>query len=334
LRLSLNESPFPPEEESLSLLARYGSRANLYIIEELHRDFMEALSRYVGIDEEFLDVYPGSSYLIVLMLIYAKVRGLPLVMPYPSFHPIYRLAGEFGVEVVNVPLGNGDFSLDPSLLLEAGRGKIVYFSNPNNPTSNLLVSDVGLVRELSEEADSVFIDEAYYEFSGVTLKDLVRELGNLVIVRTFSKAFSLAGIRLGYGILGDVIRRRLKRLRIGYEVSVLSEAMGLGALRSVERMRERVKEICRVRDSSISQLRMLGVRVAESRTNFLFIDVGTDCRYVRDELKARGIEVLCFRDVEVLGKDFPTFIRVTVGSEKDMRYFTASLEEILSRVSR
>lgn len=329
LRLHMNESPYPPSRTSLEYVSKYSGFLNLYHVEQLYEELLNELSNYVGIDKKFIELFSSSSSVLTLMLTYVKVTNSGLVLTHPTFHVMYQLLSNYGIQSVYVRLNRDDFTLDTGKLLEVSEGRVVYLINPNNPTSNLLLEDPEVLRRVAERARAVFVDEAYHEFSGLTFRDLVMEYNNIAVIRTVSKAFSLAGARFGYLIVSEKMKKVLNGLRIGYEVPITTQAAVLGALRDRNYMKEVVNKIIETREETRRALASAGLRVVESKTNFLFVDLGRPCRKYWELLKKEEILTLCLENVDEL-KEFGNYLRVTVGKREEMSLFVKKLLEVLN----
>uniref|UniRef100_A0A7J3X855 histidinol-phosphate transaminase n=1 Tax=Thermofilum pendens TaxID=2269 RepID=A0A7J3X855_THEPE len=324
LRLHMNESPYPPPPLAVELASRYAGLANLYEVEELEEQLLDELSAYAGVERENIDLYAGSSEALLVALVLAKVLGLEVVVTRPTFFLAYELAESIGVRLVPVRLRGQEFSLDGEELLRAAEGRLVYLANPNNPTGNVVLSDEDLLARLARRARMVFLDEAYYEFSGVTFKDAAVELENVVVLRSLSKAFCLAGARVGYTVSSVRAKELLARFRPGYEVSLLSQAAALGALRSMDYVRSVVRRIVEVREWLRGELLERGLQALESSTNFLLVRLGQPCEAASRALEERGVLVLCPGE---WFEELSHHVRVTVGRKEDMEFFLRALED-------
>lgn len=328
LRLHMNESPYPPSRNSIEYVSRYAGLLNLYYVKTLYEELMEELSRYAGVDKNLIEVFPGSSAVLTLMLAYVKVAGAELVTTHPTFHVMYGLARSYGVRTHYLRLRGESFTLDVDELLKVCEGRVVYLINPSNPTSNLLLEDPDVVGRVARRAKAVFVDEAYYEFSGVTFKDLAAELDNVAIIRSASKSFSLAGARFGYAVLGRGLKKELSSLRIGFEVPITTQAAVLGALKDLQYMEELVKTIVETREETRRGLEEIGLKTVESRTNFILADLRMPCRGLWHELKDRGVLTLCLQNIEELS-EFGNYMRVSIGKPEEMRLFLKVIKEVL-----
>ncbi|MGB9816479.1 MAG: pyridoxal phosphate-dependent aminotransferase [Desulfurococcaceae archaeon] len=328
IRLHLNESPYPPSRNVVEYVSKYAEYLNLYKHDDLYNELIKELESYTKVDHSFLDIYPGSAAAVTLMLTYTKIIDSELVIVHPTFHAIYSLARNYGVKLVPVKLVGELFELNPSELIKACGNRVVYIVNPNNPTSNILLEDPDIVRRVSNLARAVFIDEAYYEFSGITFKDLVSELPNIVILRTFSKAFSLAGARFGYTITSSELKKTIRKLRIGFEVPLSTQAAALGALRDLNYTREIISKIIETRSWTRRRLADIGLNSVESSTNFVFINMGEPCGRAWSELKEAGILTMCLQNIDDLS-EYSNYMRVTIGKPGDMEVFVEKMKQLI-----
>ena len=325
VRLKLNESPFGPSLLAVEMAKKYAEFSNLYDVEDLREALIKELARYSGVDEEKIELFSGSSHALSLLFIYAKASNTPITMPFPTFHVLYGLADAYKIDIRDVPLKGKEFLLDEEKLLALSEGSIVYISNPNNPTSNMLIENEDLLVRLSKRAKLVILDEAYYEFSGKTFSNLTFELENLIIIRTLSKAFNIAGARVGYTISSKEAKQLLNSLRIGYEVPVVSQALALGAIRDIDTMKKTVSYIIRVREETMKRLLDNGIHTIPSFTNFLYLELPYECMKVKEALDENGFEVFCLSEVSRFKRSFERSMRVSVGREEDMERFLEKL---------
>lgn len=327
LRLHMNESPYPPPKLVVEYISKYVDYANRYDVEELREELVEELEKYTKLPREHIEFLPGSSHALTLMMALAKVHNVDVVLPHPSFHALYQVLKGFNLHYTLVRLTDG-FELNEEEFLKLSEGKLVYLANPNNPTGNMLVEDPDYVSKLARVAKYVFVDEAYYEFSVFTVKDLVVEYDNVAVLRSFSKAFNLAGARFGYILAGKKAKDSLNSLRIGFETPIITQAAALGALRDKGYMERVVAEIRATRDYVRRKLLELGFWSPESRTNFLLVNLGKPCSGVWKKLRDHNILTMCLELVEDFA-DYKNYLRVTVGRRADMDLFLGKLSEVL-----
>lgn len=330
VRLHMNESPYPPPPLAVEMARRYASFLNLYEVEHLREELLGELGRYAGVDRRFIDIYAGSSALLTAMLSLAKATKVDVVIPHPTFFILYDLARAYGVRLVPVRLRGEGFELRPEELLRAARGRLVYLANPNNPTGNLLIDSEDVIAKLAAEARFLFLDEAYYEFSRRTFCSLALERENVAVLRSLSKAFCIAGARVGYVVASPRMLGVLERFRVGYEVSVTSQAAALGALRSLDYVQKVVEEVIKTREWTRRRLSELSLAVVESRTNFLLAKLPIPCSEFQRRLKRAGFMVMCFSDVPDL-RMLGYYVRVSVGRPEHMARFIDVLAGVVGK---
>jgi len=217
-----------------------------------------------------------------------------------------------------IPSAGLDLDQDRFLRASA-HARLTWLCNPNNPTGELL--PVGFIETLAEGSPGVVaVDEAYFEFSGVTAAGLIERFPNLVLVRTLSKAFGLAGVRVGYALAGAPISAALRRVRPPGSISIVSEALGTHALRDQRGMIQRVSSIVAGRETLYGQLTRLGLEVRPSAANFLLVraDDGAASWLLR-----RGLVVRTFPSGSLLAG----FIRITVRTADENARLVEALSE-------
>lgn len=322
VRLDLNESPFKPPREVVEAALNALKEVNRYPPARLVEELRLAVAEYSGVRKDMVAIGCGADSLIALIIMMKAREGGPVAAPRYSF-TMYREAAEAsGLGLVWVPMEalGGWWRLDTGAAVEAARrASIVFIDRPNNPTGSMLVS-IGELEEILEAAKGlVVVDEAYYEFSRETVAGLVELHDNLVVLRTFSKAFSLAGLRVGYAIASPGIASRLQSL-LPFPTSTPSLAAALKALEEGSYVDEIVRYVDMEKGRVAAVASRLGARVYDSRANFLLIDTGVDGAAGR--LEKLGVKV---RRVPLGG----SYVRVTVGSREENDKFLEALAKIL-----
>jgi len=277
-----------------------------------------ALAVYTGASPDEITVGAGADEILDLLAKAYVGAGDPVVLSRPTY-AMFRIVSEMAGGRVNAVPGT-DLDLDHDRFLQASRhARLTWLCNPNNPTGELL--PVAFIERLAEESPGVVaVDEAYFEFSGVTAAALIARFTNLVLVRTLSKAFALAGARLGYALAGSQISTALRRVRPPGSVSVVSEALGVQALRDQHGMRERVSSIVQFREALSRELTRLGLQVHPSAANFLLVNAGEGAA---PWLLRRGLVVRTFPS----GSPLAGFIRITVRTAEENTRLVDALSE-------
>ena len=290
-----------------------------------------ALAAYAGVPREWVLPGNGSDELIIALLSSLGRRVDRVVLPWPSF-AFYRRVGEaLGLPVSLLPL-EPDFSLPPEGVSRAlGRGaeNLVILCRPNNPTGNLFGRDAVLAA--LEAGAWVVVDEAYHEFCGETVTDLLAGYRRLLVLRTMSKAFALAGLRVGYALGHPETLALLRGVMQPYSVDSFSQAAALVVLGHVELTRGWVCALCDERERLLRELQGLpGVRPWPSQANFLLVELlpgaGLPAREAVAALAARGVRVRYWPDEPRLRDCF----RVTVGRPEENSRFLAELRRVLT----
>jgi histidinol-phosphate aminotransferase len=205
----------------------------------------------------------------------------------------------------------------------SAKPEVVFVCSPNNPTGNAQPLEV--VGELAANGHAlVVVDEAYVEFGGKTAAGLVVQYPNLVVVRTFSKAFALAGARIGYCLASPEVVDDLRRVRLPYHLSALTQAAGLLALRHRDDALAILDRVRRERDRILEALPRFGVRAFPSEANFVLFRPPKPARDVWHGLLGRGVLV---RDMT---KVVPETLRVTAGTPEEVGRFLSAMEEVLT----
>ena len=321
--LSRNECPYPPSPKVREYVAKYLRTLNRYETEGLEKSVREALAEYADVSTEQVFPLLGSeaffTYLPWAMIKY----NMRFVFSSPTFTPAVDDLRIWGIEVVDVPL-TSDFRIDiEGIMRFSGPNSILYVIRPNNPTGNEVITCRELSR-LAREFGVVVVDEAYYEFSGLTCVDLLKEHDNIVILRTMSKAFCIAGVRFGYMICNPKLYKKLMGARRKYDIPVPTLAAALGALHDIDYMKSIVRKIIETRKWVVSRLKEISdVEVVDTLTNFILVGKkGYDSHKLTTKLAEKGILV------KKLSGVLDKYVRVSIGTREEMEYFTKVLEGI------
>ena len=272
----------------------------------------------------------GSNELIQATLAVALGPADVVVAPSPTFSLYRLLTGVLGGRYRPVPL-RSDFAYDVDALIEAAvreRARIVVLNSPNNPTGSALPD--GAVRRVLEETGALVVcDEAYQEFGGPTAVPLLAESSRLVVLRTFSKALGLAGLRFGLALAHPVVAREIAKAKLPYNVNVVTLEAAAVALRFPEVIDERIRQIVEQRERLTARLRQLrGLSVFPSAANFVLVRLErAPAREVFQRLlDEHGILV---RDVSS-GAELTQCLRLSIGTADDVDALADALGAILA----
>jgi histidinol-phosphate aminotransferase len=312
LMLSRNENPYGPSPKVREALG--GVQIHRYPDPE---PFLDALSDYTGYPKQ--NIVPGSGMDEVIAVMARLFLGIgdKALIPIPTYS-FYSLAVRICGANPVYQQRRESFEVDP----EIPEGfKLIFLCSPNNPTGNYISEKT--VRMIAESTQAiVFLDEAYIEFADRSLLGLVDEYENLVVGRTLSKAFSLAGLRLGYAIAPEWIAEQYRRVSPLFSISGLSLAAGVAALQDVEFMRRSVSIICKERERRQGSIK----GAYPSKGNFLYIKTCDKSKDVVGELLKRGIMV---RDCSSMPGAGNNHIRVTIGTPEQNERFLEAYSSIL-----
>lgn len=330
IKVNQNENPYDVprslKKEILDFaMERSWSRYPPFIPEELK----ERLAEYAGWKTEGVLVGNGSNEIIQALLTVFLERGKKLVIPSPTF-TLYRIIGTVvGAEVISVPL-NKDYTFDCEEMEKQflQDGDMLIICNPNNPTGCMYpLSRIESI--LQKTSAPVIVDEAYFEFSGETAVGLLKEYGNLVVLRTFSKAFSLAGLRVGYGLMNPDLAREVVKAKLPYNINFFSIAAALKLLENYTQLDTKVKEIIGERKPLIEAINQIeGVTAYPSRANFILFETPFAPKKIFERLLAEGILIRDVSSYPMLEKA----LRVSVSTQSDNRRFLNSLTRIMSEL--
>jgi len=289
------------------------------------------LAEEFDLDIEQIMVGCGSDQLIALIMDTFIGSGDKMLTHVPTFG-MYKIGTQIaGGITVEVPL-NEDFSFDLDGFVEAmerEEPKVIFLTNPNNPTGNIMSAEqIIKIAQLSKGV--VVVDEAYYEFYGESVIDLVNEYENLIVLRTFSKAYGLAGARVGYGVASKQLMDILYKVKPPYNVASLSQIAAKVCLMNKDIMYNTVREIVKEREKMINLLKEIpDFRIFESHANFVLCKIGDnedvgdvggigDIEYAENSRAIEGIE-----DVENSGgiRDAKDVYNYLLDNKVLVRYF-------------
>ena len=332
IKLASNENPLPPSDRvqkaiiaALSSLDRYPDGSGFYL--------RQALAKKHGVMPDQVVLGNGSNELIELLVRTFLRPGDEAIVPHPSFvvYPmIVQAAG--GVRVM-VMLKDFRLDLDAMARAITPMTKLVFVANPNNPTATIVTKDeVEHFMARVPERTIVIFDEAYIEFAMApdfpdTLA-YVKQGRKVVTLRTFSKASSLAGLRVGYGIADADAIALMNRIRQPFNVNSLAQAAGLAALDDEAHILECVRMIEAGRHFLYDEFKRIGLQYVPSRANFILVDVGRNAAEIYQKLLHQGVIV---RPMTPFGLE--TALRITVGTPEENRKLVKALRVVLGKTT-
>jgi histidinol-phosphate aminotransferase len=256
--------------------------------------FNENLAQYLGVNQDEVLITNGTDEAIKLVMETYLEMGDSLILPTPTFAMFEIYASIIGLNISKV-LYNSDLSFPSEGVMKSitENTKMIVLVNPNNPTGSVIPEEniYEIVQEAQLKGILVVIDEAYSQYYGKSSIKLIQEYSNVVVLQTFSKAFGLAGIRLGYVVSNSQNIRTLRKVLSPYSVNRIAIVAGNAALSDLEYVQNYSKEVCQNRQDVTNELTQLGIRVYPTEANFVIADFGEKCNYIYTQLKEGNILV-------------------------------------------
>lgn len=328
IKLASNENPLGPSPDAIQ--AMQDEAASMWLYPDPGSvDLREALAARLGVEPSEVLVGNGSNELISLLVATFTTPSENVVTSQYAFIAYKVVCGAAGVPIREVP--SDDFRIDVEGLIAAcdADTRILFVANPNNPTGTHL--DAEQVAKLLRDVPAhvlLVMDEAYFEYAdanvcpdAMTLRHL-RE--NVVVMRTFSKAYGLAGCRLGYAVAPAYVAERVNRVREPFNVNRVAQAGALAALADQDHIARCAESNAEVRDALCAGLTKLGLRFWPSQTNFVLFESAIPGAVLNDKLLRAGVIVRPMR-----GYGLPNHLRVTVGTPSENERFLSALTTIL-----
>lgn len=328
IKLASNENPLGPSPHALDALLRVASGIALYP-EGSAPALRRAVSRAVEMPEETLVFGNGSDEVLHLLAQTFLEPGDEIVQGDPSFAMYEIYATQSNAVSVLIPLKNFTHDLEAMANAVTEKTRMVIVANPNNPTGTLVRR--AAVENFLERIPArvlVVFDEAYDEYVSDPDKPDLRPYivagRNIVILHTFSKAYGLAGLRVGYGITRPEIAAVLNRVRSPFNVNLPAQAAAAAAIADRDHVARTVALNAEGRNYFYSEFEKMGLNFVPSEGNFVLVDVGRDSREVFEALQRKGVIVRA-----TYGMGLPNHIRVTTGTMPQNQRFIAALQEVL-----
>jgi histidinol-phosphate aminotransferase len=327
IKMASNENPLGPSKKAIKAMQKAVSAVNRYPDGSCYY-LKKALAKYLNVSPKDLIVGNGSNEIIELILRTFLNKGEEVIMSEPSFL-IYNIASRVaeGSPVI-VPLKDFGPDLDGIRDSITASTKLIFIDNPNNPTGRS-AGEAEVERFLEKLPDNVIavFDEAYNEFiERKDFPDTIRYIGrkNIIVLRTFSKAHGLSGLRIGYGIAEPEIIKYMNRVRQPFNVNSVAQAAAIASLEDTEHIANSKLIISEGKQFLYEELRFMGLNYIESDTNFILIDVGKSGNEVFAEMLKEGVIV---RDMNAY--KLGNFIRVTIGTMAENQRFVKALKKVL-----
>ncbi len=332
IKLNTNENPYPPApgveaalkafaSQDIDLLRKYPDPSASALI--------DTIAEYYGMDSDQVFVGVGSDDVLAMAFLTFFNSEKPILFPnisysfYPVWAELYRIPYE------KQPLTD-DFKINPEDYYKDNGG--VIFPNPNAPTALYMKLDAveDIIRHNQDVV--VIVDEAYIDFGGTSARDLVNKYENVLVVQTFSKSRSMAGMRIGYAFGSKALIKALNDVKFSfnsYTMNATSLVAGVEAVKDKEYFEEHCKMIVATRERAKERLTELGFTFPDSKANFIFAkQEKVPASVLFEELKKRNIFVRYFKQPVI-----DQYLRITIGTDDEMEQLFVALKEIIDGYS-
>jgi histidinol-phosphate aminotransferase len=341
IKLNTNENPYPPSPEVLKVLQELQGELLRRYPDPMAGAFRQSASQVLRVPADWILVGNGSDDLLTMIIRACTEPGRQVVYPMPTYVLYRTLAQIQGAECMEVAYPE-DYSLPVEQLIEA-QGAVTFVASPNSPSGT--VAPVELLDKLAAQLAGVLvIDEAYVDFAESDALELVKRHDNVIILRTLSKGYSLAGLRLGFGVANPALLEGLIKVKDSYNVDAVACAVGAVAIADQSHKNTNAQKIKASRTQMASALEQLGFQVWPSQANFLLVGVSGaateelaelspkelpegNAEYLYEMLKQRGILVRYFKQPRLADK-----LRITVGTPEQNETLIKVLGEVITSV--
>ena len=312
-KLNTNENAFPPSPAVKRAIAELDWERLRRYPDPLADALRDKIAEVFGLKRENVIAGNGSDDILTMVFRCFTSPELPMACLYPTYSLYPELAKMQGAAVIPVPLAPRTFELPGDLLKRVEKANLLIITRPNAPTGNSFPLET--MRELCRNFDGVVLfDEAYADFADDNCMEFVKEFPNVIVSRTFSKSYALAGLRLGYAVGNPKVIEGLFKLKDSYNLDMLTQEIGRAAFADRDYLRECCEQVKATRAYLDAELKKIGFRVVPSQTNFLFAappdeDGGNYFRRLREQ----AIIVRYFPG-EVTGR----YVRITIGTPEEM----------------
>jgi histidinol-phosphate aminotransferase len=333
IKINQNENPFEIEDRVKQRVLDFARERPWGRYPDFDpQELLDSLAAFSGWRPDGVLAGNGSNELIEALLLCTVGPGVRVLIPEPTFTLYALLTKILGGEATRVALAE-DLEYDVPAILRAQQEQkpaITIVCSPNNPTGGVVTADE--IERLCDATDGlVVIDEAYHEFSGQSAVPLLARHANLVVLRTFSKAMGMAGLRVGYLLASPELVREINKARLPYNLNFFSQAAAMAALEEWPALKANIDRLVVLREQLSADLRKIpGLRVYPSRANFFLVELaGADPKAVFEGVYRRGVLI---RDVTSYPR-LSRCLRISVGSEEENRALLSALQESMAEAA-
>ena len=327
VKLASNENSLGPSNKAIDSIRNYASKVNIYPDGGGYY-LKRALAEKLGLKIEEIILGNGSDEIVSLIAHVFLQKGEEAIMGDPSFL-MYRIDAQLSQGIaLPIPLSNFRLNLPAMAKAITPKTKLIFISNPNNPTGTIVEEKevINFLKDLSSQIIVIF-DEAYFEYvedeNYPQTINLLNEKNNIIILRTFSKIYGLAGLRVGYGISQPQIIKMLNRARPPFNVNSLAQVAALASLKDQDQVVRSKRLIKQEKEYLYSSLKKMKLFYVPTHANFILIKLGRKASYVEKKLLQDGIIIRGMK-----AYNLTQYIRLTIGTRKENERFIRALRKI------
>jgi histidinol-phosphate aminotransferase len=326
VRLNANENPYGPSPAAINAMRDAFSESARYPDDEVE-NLTADVAKLHGVGTDGVIIGAGSSEILKLVAAAYTSPSRKLVMAAPTFESIGRYSTVAGAEVVNVPL-DAAYAHDLAKMAAVSDAGVIYVCNPNNPTAT--ITPAAAMRAFLDSLNPstiVLVDEAYHHYvMSPNYESVIPQIAsrpNLIVARTFSKIYAMAGLRAGYAVAQPEVIKKLERQKAYDSMSVMALVAARASLADTAHVAEGRKRNAATKHDLVARLEKMGYSVLPSEANFLMIDLRREVKPVIGALRERNVQV---------GRVFPAMpkhLRVTVGTPEEMDKFVDAFTGVM-----
>ncbi len=325
IKLNTNENPYPPSNKVNEIIKSFDNNKNKLYPDPDCTILRDSIAKRYGFDEKNVFVGVGSDDVLSVAFLSFFNSDKEVLFPDITYSFYSVWADLYNIKYRQVKV-NDDFTINKEDYYSDNGGIVI--ANPNAPTA--ICEPLEFIEDiLKNNTDSVVIvDEAYIDFGGVSAVELIRKYDNLLVVQTFSKSRSLAGMRIGFAIGNEELIKEMNDVKFSinsYTLNQVSLVSGVACIEDEEYFNETVEKIVNTRERTKEELKNLGFTFTDSKTNFIFAThKDLSAKFIFEELKKKDIFVRYFSLPRI-----DNYLRITIGTDEEMDELIASLKEII-----
>ena len=326
IRLNANENPYNTINKAQLIKGIDSFEFNRYP-DATYKGLREAISKISSVPTDQIIATNGSDELIQLLILAFSDPSDNILALEPTFSEYRKIASYLQRNYIGLK-PNENLSLDKGKLLKAIQTynpKVIFLCSPNNPTGEVLEQD--FIKKILENTDSIVaLDEAYIEFSSADNLNLLDSYNNLVIMRTLSKVYGLAALRIGYGLTNETLIEALNKCRMPYNISGISAYIATKAIQSID-IKKYKKLLINEKNRILKKFKSLGIDYLKSSSNFVLFKL-ENINALYDQLVIQGIYIRKFKE-----KELSNYLRFSMGTKKENTKFMKIVEEVITNAN-